>query len=102
MGHWGQYDLWVYNDWFVDENNHEVPMLADGSVIMSGPMLMGTRAFGMIKDPAFNYKAMPYAPKTWVSEDPAQRFIMLQSAPLVIPSRVNASLAATVCAPVFS
>jgi hypothetical protein len=102
MGHWGQYDLWVYNDWFVDENNHEVPMLADGSVIMSGPMLMGTRAFGMIKDPAFNYKAMPYAPKTWVSEDPAQRFIMLQSAPLVIPSRVNASLAVTVCAPVFS
>jgi hypothetical protein len=102
MGHWGQYDLWVYNDWFVDENNKEVPMLADGTVIMSGANLMGTRAFGMIKDPTFNYKAMPYAPKTWVENDPAQRFIMMQSAPLVIPSRVNASLAATVCAPVFS
>jgi hypothetical protein len=36
-----------------------------------------------------------------VSEDPAQRFIMMQSAPLVIPSRVNASFSATVCAPVF-
>ncbi|HEX7906855.1 MAG TPA: major capsid protein [Paraburkholderia sp.] len=102
MGHWGQYDLWVYNDWYVDENNHEVPMLTDGTVLMSGPNLMGTRAFGMIKDPMFNYRAMPYAPKTWVENDPAQRFIMLQSAPLVIPSRVNASLAATVCAPVYS
>jgi len=97
MGHWGQYDLWVYNDWFVDENNHEVPMVADGSIIMSGPNMMGTRAFGMIKDPDFNYQALPYAPKTWVQPDPAQRFIMLQSAPLVIPSRVNASLSATVC-----
>jgi hypothetical protein len=101
MGHWGQYDLWVYNDWFVDENNHEVPMLTDGTVIMSGATLMGTRAFGMIKDPAFNYKALPFAPKTWVQEDPAQRFIMMQSAPLVIPSRVNASFSATVCPPVF-
>lgn len=97
MGHWGQYDLWVYNDWFVDENNHEVPMVADGAVIMSGANLMGTRAFGMIKDPAFNYQALPYAPKTWVQEDPAQRYILMQSAPLVIPSRVNASLCATVC-----
>lgn len=99
MGHWGQYDLWVYNDWFVDENNEELPMIADGSVIMSGPNLMGTRAFGMIKDPAFNYQALPYAPKTWVQEDPAQRYILMQSAPLVIPSRVNASLCATVCPP---
>lgn len=97
MGHWGQYDLWVYNDWFVDENNHEVPMIADGSLIMSGANLMGTRAFGMIKDPAFNYQALPYAPKTWVQEDPAQRYLLMQSAPLVIPSRVNASLSATVC-----
>lgn len=101
MGHWGQYDLWVYNDWFVDDNNVEVPMLTDGTVIMSGANLMGTRAFGMIKDPAFNYASLPYAPKTWVQEDPAQRFLMMQSAPLVIPSRVNASLSATVCPPVY-
>lgn len=102
MGHWGQYDLWVYNDWFVNDNNIETPMLTDGMVIMCGPNLLGTRAFGMIKDPAFNYKSLPYAPKTWVQEDPAQRYIMMQSAPIVIPSRVNASFAATVCAPVYS
>jgi hypothetical protein len=29
----------------------ETPMLADGSVIMSGADLMGTRAFGAILDP---------------------------------------------------
>ena len=57
----------------------------DGTVIMSGPMMMGTRAFGQIIDPAFNYEALPFAPKTWVEEDPAQRCIMMQSSPIVIP-----------------
>lgn len=98
-GRWGQYNLWLYNDWYVDASNVEQPMLADGTVIMSGGQaLMGTRAFGMILDPKFNYQPMAYAPKTWITEDPAQRIIMMQSAPLVIPSRVNACLAATVCA----
>lgn len=95
-GRWGQYDLWLYNDWYVDDNNVEQPMLPDGTVIMTGADLMGTRAFGQILDPAFNYGPMAYAPKTWVENDPAQRMIMMQSSPIVIPSRVNAALAATV------
>jgi hypothetical protein len=45
---------------------------------------------------------MPYAPKTWVMEDPAQRLILMQSSPLVIPGRVNACFAATVCAAVVN
>jgi len=95
-GVWGQYNLWLYNDWYVDENNVEQPMLADGSVILSGPDLMGTRAFGMILDPDFNYGPLPYAPKTWVQKDPAQRLLMMQSAPIVIPSRANAAFCAKV------
>lgn len=98
-GRWGQYDLWLYNEWFIDENGVEQPMLPDGTVLMSGADLMGARAFGQILDPAFNYASLPYAPKTWVENDPAQRIILMQSSPLVIPSRVNACLAATVCAP---
>lgn len=100
-GKWGQYDLWLYNDWYIDANGVEQPMLADGTIIMSGPDLMGTRAFGMIIDPRFNYKAMAYAPKTWINEDPAQQILMMQSAPLVIPSRVNACLCAVVCDPIL-
>jgi hypothetical protein len=95
-GRWGQYDLWLYNDWYVDSTNTEQPMIPDKTVLMTGPDLMGTRAFAQILDPAFNYGPMPYAPKTWVSEDPAQRYIMMQSSPLVIPSRANACFAATV------
>ena len=95
-GRWGQYDLWVYNDWYVDATNTEQPMIPDGGLILSGPDLLGTRAFGQIMDPAFNYASLPYAPKTWLENDPAQRMILMQSSPIVIPSRVNASFAATV------
>lgn len=96
-GRWGQFDLWLYNDWYIDpDTGIEQPMLPDGCVIMSGADLMGTRSFGAILDPAFNYGPMAYAPKTWVNPDPAQRFLLMQSSPIVIPSRVNAALCATV------
>lgn len=71
-------------------------MIPAGTVIMSGSQLMGTRAFGSILDPKFAYGALPYAPKSWVQEDPAQRFLLMQSAPVVIPSRANGAIAVTV------
>lgn len=107
-GIWGQYRLWIYNEWYVDTGldggnvDQEYPMLTDGTVILSGPAMMGTRAYGQILDPAFAYAPMPFAPKTWLNQDPAQQYLMMQSAPIVIPSRVNAALAATVCPAVFS
>lgn len=101
-GRWGNYDLWVYNDWYVDDSDAQQPMIPDGTVIMSGAELMGTRAFGQIMDPDFSYEALPFAPKTWTEKDPAQRILLMQSSPIIIPSRVNACLAATVCAAVVS
>ncbi|OAT41363.1 major head protein [Hafnia paralvei ATCC 29927] len=96
-GVWGNYNLWLYNDWFINPlTNKEEPMLPDGAVLMTGPALMGTRAYGVILDPAFNYGPMAYAPKTWLIEDPAQRILLMQSSPIVIPSRVNATLSAMV------
>ena len=95
-GRWGQFDLWLYNEWFIDENGVEKPMIPDGYVLMAGEQLMGAQAFGQILDPEFNYQALPYAPKTWVEKDPAQRMLLMQSSPLVIPTRVNACLSAKV------
>lgn len=109
-GRWGQYDLWIYNEWYVESGTEggpqaggsqvvdkEYPMIPDGGIVMAGPDLMGTRAFGQILDPSFNYGPIPFAPKTWVAEDPPQRYIMMQSSPIVIPARVNASFGAQVC-----
>lgn len=95
-GTWGQMTIFVYNDWYIDDSNVQQPMLPNGTVILVSPDLMGIRAFGVILDPEFNYAALEFAPKTWVTQDPAQRLIMMQSAPLPIPGRPNASFAATV------
>lgn len=100
MGQWGQFRIWLYNEWYVDpETDIEMPMLPDGTVILASQELQGLRAFGAILDPRFNYGPLAYAPKMWVQDDPAQLIMMMQSAPIIIPSRVNASFCATVMAP---
>ncbi|MFT8463139.1 major capsid protein [Acetobacter persici] len=97
MGKWGQFNIWLYNDWYVDPvTDKEEPMIPDGTIVMSGPGLEGTRAFGLILDPAFAYGPLAYAPKIWYNENPATINLLMQSAPIVIPSRVNACLSATV------
>jgi hypothetical protein len=95
-GQWGQYNIWLYNDWYVDDNEVEQPMLPNGTIILASPELMGIRAFGVIQDEDHNFAMLPYAPKTWTVKDPSQRFMMMQSSPLPIPARPNASFSATV------
>lgn len=97
-GVWGSYRLWLYNDWYVDpDSDLQYPMLQDGNVIIASRQMQGVRAFGAIIDPQFAYGALAYAPKSWLVEDPAQRWLMMQSAPMLVPSRVNASMCVTVC-----
>jgi Phage major capsid protein E len=96
-GIWGTYRLWLYNEWFIDdETGKELPMLPDGEVLLTSPDLDGVQIHGAIMDPAFAYGAMAYAPKSWLQEDPAQRMLMMQSAPIVVPTRVNACARAKV------
>lgn len=97
MGSIGDFDVWVYSSWYDSpETGARVPYLPDYTVIMTSPELDGARCFGAIRDEESGFQAMPYFPKSWVEEDPALRYLMLQSAPLMVPYRVNASLCATV------
>src|SRR5262249_21691721 len=101
-GQWGQYWLWIYNEWYVDSGTEggtaekEYPMLPDGTVVLGGPDMMATPALRQIIHQTVNYAALPYPPTTWVTEDPAQRYSMMQSSPIVIAARVNACMAANV------
>lgn len=97
MGNIGDFDIWVYTGWYVDPaSGNLTPYLPDHTVIVSGPDLEGTRAFGAIRDEEAGFQALPYFPKSWVEKDPAVRYLLMQSAPLTVPYRVNASLCATV------
>jgi hypothetical protein len=90
------FNIFVYQDWYETDAGVVTPFLAAGSVLMASPDVEGVQAFGAIRDPEAGYQAMPFFPKSWIENDPAQRFVMTQSAPLVVPFRSNATLAATV------
>lgn len=92
----GEFDIWVYQDRYIDDAGSAQQMLPDYTVIMGGPGVMGTRAYGAIQDEKAGYRAQRYFSKSWLEEDPAVRWILLQSAPLVVPYRINATLCATV------
>lgn len=97
MGSIGDFDIWVYTGWYEDPaTGNLVPYLPANTVIVTSPDLEGTRAYGAIKDEAAGLQALPYFAKSWVEQDPAVRYLLLQSAPLTVPYRVNASLCATV------
>lgn len=98
MGHIDGFDIYTYADWYVDPTDDvEKPFLPDGTVILSSvDGLEGYRAFGAIRDEKAGYQALPYFAKSWVEEDPAVRWLLTQSAPLIVPYRINASLSATV------
>lgn len=92
----GTFDYWVYADWVYDQLlADEVPMLDTGRVIGVGD-IMGVRHFGAIKDEAAGFQAREYFSKSWVQEDPSARLLLLQSAPLMVPYRPNASFSAKV------
>jgi hypothetical protein len=96
MGQIRTFNIWVYGGSYIDDDGATQKMIPDGTLIMGGPQIEGARAYGAIRDEKAGFQALPYFPKSWLEEDPAVRFLMTQSAPLVIPYRPNASLSATV------
>ena len=87
---------WLYNEWYVDDAGVEQKVLPNNTVILGSSAIEGIQHHGAIRDARAGYQAMEFFPKSWIKEDPAVRYLMMQSAPLVVPYRPNASLAATV------
>ncbi|MDH5528275.1 MAG: major capsid protein [Nitrospirota bacterium] len=96
MGRIGGTSYWTYQDWYVDENDVELPILPTGTVILGSRAIAGVRVFGAIEDEQAHLNAHQYFPKSWLIEDPPKRVLMTQSAPLVVPGRPAASFAVTV------
>lgn len=89
------FDIWTYQEYYKAESNGAItPFLPSGTVLMVGD-IQGVQAFGAIQDME-SLQAVQYFSKSWLENDPSRRFIMTQSAPLVVPYRPNASLCATV------
>lgn len=92
----GDFHIWIYHDQYVDEDGVTQDFLPDDYLLMASPQLEGVQHYGAIKDEAAGFQAVDYFSKSWTQPDPAVRFLMLQSAPLVVPYRVNATMAVKV------
>lgn len=92
-GNVGAYRIWIYSDSYVDDAGNTQKYLPDGYVLMISDRLEGVQHFGGIKDETNGFQVTDFYQKSWTQPDPAVRFLMLQSAPLVVPYRINASLA---------
>lgn len=96
VGSIGSFDFWVYDDIYLDDAGAEQHIMPSGEVVMTADELEGTRCYAAIQDEEANYTATRYFPKSWFEKDPAVRWMLLQSAPLVVPFRPNASFGAQV------
>lgn len=93
----GNTEFWTYSEPYVDDNGNAANFMPDYTVILgSRQRLEGVQAFGMIKDEKSGFKALQYFVKSWLEEDPALRWMLMQSAPIVVPYRPNASMCVTV------
>jgi hypothetical protein len=66
------------------------------TVLVGSTGIDGVRHFGAIRDLKAGIQARQYFVKSWEEEDPSRRFLLMQSAPLLVPYRPNAVLSATV------
>lgn len=97
LGMIGEFNIFVYNQLYVDVAGNVQTMLPPGTVIMLSPNgFQGTRLYGAILDPKAGYRALPRFPKMWVEEDPAFANLMTQAAPLLVTGWPEASLSANV------
>lgn len=88
-------DMWLYNEWYLDANGTEQPMVPAKKVWMGSTRARFDRLYGAILDLKAMY-AVARFPKSWETEDPSARWLMMQAAPLLAPHQVDSYLYATV------
>lgn len=76
-------------EWYLDDTGVEQPMIPENMLLLGADDARTARHYGAIHDLDAS-AAVRYFPKSWTMEDPSVRFVMLQSAPLVIPHQIDA------------
>lgn len=94
----GDFRLWVYQNFYEHPvTGIDTPVLPDGHLIMaSAKGVEGVRHFGAIKDLKAGLQPREFFMKSWENEDPSVRYMLGQSAPLLVPYHVNTTLGAKV------
>lgn len=91
-------DIYTYSEWYLDTDGvTELPMVPADRVWLGSTAARTAVHYGAIQDlDAGGLAAVPFWPKSWRTPDPSVQWVMLQSAPLVVPTQVDAFLSADV------
>lgn len=93
-GFYGEYPIFVYSHKYVDpvDGSTKQAMPDNTVVLVSQSGLQGVRHFGAIRDLKAGLQAREQFVKSWEQEDPSVRFLLSQSAPIMVPYLTNASM----------
>ncbi|AWY08932.1 major head protein [Ruegeria phage vB_RpoS-V18] len=96
VGKFGTVNVWLVSGIgnTFKSNGTSVDILKSNEVLLVSRAVDGVKAFGAILDGAANLQPADIFSKMWDQEDPSARFIMSQSAPLMIPVNPNATVKA--------
>ena len=91
------FNVYTYSGWAIDPiTGLENQIMPAGTVVgCAGDQVEGMRCHGAINDHD-SLAALPYFSKSWLEQDPSVRFLLMQSAPLMVPFRPDATFRATV------
>ena len=91
-------EIYTYAEWYYDViSKTEKPMIDYDKVCMFSTAARTTRHYGAVQDlkAGGNFVTSRFA-KSWETDDPSVRWVMVQSAPLCAPHQIDAFLCATV------
>lgn len=84
-------DIYGYNESYIDDNGASQWMIPETKIIMGSDKARCSRQYAVIQDlKAGEANAVRWFPKSWETEDPSCRWLMLQSAPLVCLHQADA------------
>ncbi len=91
-GHFGNTEIWVHEG-KTDQKNLDI---GPKEVLFTCDNIQGVRHYGAIRDLKGGLKAQRVFVKSWEIEDPSQRIVLLQSAPLFVTYDPNTAALVTV------
>ena len=93
----GAIEVWVDNSKYIDpEDGTEKFFLDQNTVVGVSDMVAGTRCFGAIMDKRAGYRPLEVFFKNYEQENPSVEYLLLQSAPLMVPREPNATFSVKV------
>lgn len=90
-------DLWGYDEWYLDENGDEQPMVPAKSVLIGSPLVRTTMAYGAVSlmrgtegNQSVEIHAGRRVPDSWTQrKNPAGRIVQIKSRPLPIIHQID-------------